>query len=126
MDTDLTAEDSEEMFMESIPFEGDYGEDEGITEELLESLQVDMVLMELPEKQRRRALQKVIKKLTQEAELNSREIEVITHRFGIGGVQKKTLVELGKQYGITKERVRQIEARVLKLLRQAARRRGEG
>jgi RNA polymerase primary sigma factor len=43
------------------------------------------------------------------ARLNVRERRVIVGRYGIGGAQAHTLTKLGKELGITKERVRQIE-----------------
>jgi len=43
------------------------------------------------------------------ARLNVRERRIIVGRYGIGGAQAHTLTELGKELGITRERVRQIE-----------------
>ena len=48
--------------------------------------------------------------------LSDREAEIIRLRFGIGGVEPQTLEEVGKKFGITRERVRQIEAAALKKL----------
>lgn len=45
--------------------------------------------------------------------LSDREAEIIRLRFGIGGNDPKTLEEVGKRFGITRERVRQIEAAAL-------------
>ncbi len=50
-------------------------------------------------------------------ELNNKERKIITHRFGIDGRKPKTLDELGKEMGFSKERIRQIEAIALKKLR---------
>lgn len=41
---------------------------------------------------------------------NKRVRDVLTHRFGLKTGEKKTLEAIGKEYGITRERVRQIEA----------------
>ena len=38
-------------------------------------------------------------------------------RFGIGGKEKQTLEEIGKIYGVTKECIRQTEARALNKLK---------
>jgi RNA polymerase primary sigma factor len=43
--------------------------------------------------------------------LDDRERRVIACRYGIGGVAEKTLKEIGRELGISKERVRQIESR---------------
>jgi RNA polymerase sigma factor (sigma-70 family) len=40
--------------------------------------------------------------------LNDRERRILVSRYGIGGVNELTLEQLGKELGITKERVRQI------------------
>ncbi|MCE9564744.1 MAG: sigma-70 family RNA polymerase sigma factor [Planctomycetes bacterium] len=53
--------------------------------------------------------------------LAPREREVIELRFGLKDGTPRTLDEVAKQYGITRERIRQIEARGLLKLRQPAR-----
>ncbi|OWK34683.1 RNA polymerase sigma factor RpoD/SigA [Fimbriiglobus ruber] len=53
--------------------------------------------------------------------LAPREREVIELRFGLRDGQPRTLDEVAKQYGITRERIRQIEARGLLKLRQPTR-----
>ena len=54
--------------------------------------------------------------------LDDRERRIIAGRYGIGGADEKTLKQIGKELGITKERVRQIETRAHKKLRGLARR----
>lgn len=49
--------------------------------------------------------------------LKEREQKVITMRFGIGGNERQTLEEIGKIYGVTKECIRQTEARALNKLK---------
>ena len=49
--------------------------------------------------------------------LKEREQKVITMRFGIGGSKRQTLEEIGKIYGVTKECIRQTEARALNKLK---------
>lgn len=51
------------------------------------------------------------------SDLKDREQKVITLRFGLNGEEKQTLEEIGRYYGVTKECIRQTEARALKKLR---------
>jgi RNA polymerase primary sigma factor len=55
------------------------------------------------------------------AGLTEREQRILRMRFGIGGVTDHTLEEVGKAFGLTRERIRQIEARALEKLRHPAR-----
>jgi RNA polymerase primary sigma factor len=50
-------------------------------------------------------------------ELSDREQEIVRMRFGLDGAQARTLEEVGKEFGVTRERVRQIEAKTLAKLR---------
>lgn len=52
------------------------------------------------------------------SELTAREAEVIRLRFGIGNRADLTLEEIGRHFGVTRERVRQIEARALAKMRR--------
>lgn len=49
--------------------------------------------------------------------LSSREAKVLMMRFGVGMNTDHTLEEIGKQFNVTRERIRQIEAKALKKLR---------
>ena len=51
--------------------------------------------------------------------LTDKEREVVKYRFGFYG-KVYTLEEIGKIYGVTRERVRQIEARALRKVRAMA------
>jgi RNA polymerase primary sigma factor len=55
------------------------------------------------------------------AGLSPREQRIINLRFGIGGATEHTLEEIGKEFGLTRERIRQIEAKALEKLRQPKR-----
>ena len=48
--------------------------------------------------------------------LPDREREVVTLRYGLGGIEPKTLEEIGRHLGLTRERVRQIEIDSLRRL----------
>jgi RNA polymerase primary sigma factor len=50
-------------------------------------------------------------------ELNERERQVVRLRFGLEDGQAKTLEEVGKEFGVTRERIRQIESKTLAKLR---------
>ena len=50
--------------------------------------------------------------------LNAREQAVIRMRFGLDDGKPKTLEEIGRRFSVTRERIRQIEARALHKLRQ--------
>ena len=54
-------------------------------------------------------------------ELTEREQEIVRMRFGLDGGQAKTLEEVGKEFGVTRERIRQIEAKTLAKLRHPQR-----
>jgi RNA polymerase primary sigma factor len=55
-------------------------------------------------------------------ELSDREKQVVRLRFGLDGDQPQTLEEVGKQFGVTRERIRQIESKTLAKLRHPHRR----
>jgi RNA polymerase primary sigma factor len=52
--------------------------------------------------------------------LNDRERQILVSRYGLNGSDEMTLEQLGKELGITKERVRQIESRAQEKLRHYA------
>ena len=53
--------------------------------------------------------------------LTAREAKVLRMRFGIGMNTDHTLEEVGKQFDVTRERIRQIEAKALRKLRHPSR-----
>lgn len=55
------------------------------------------------------------------AELTPREQRILRMRFGIGGAGDHTLEEISKEFHVTRERIRQIEARALEKLRHPLR-----
>jgi RNA polymerase primary sigma factor len=54
--------------------------------------------------------------------LTPRERRVLQLRFGLVDGQQRTLEEVGKRFSVTRERIRQIEARALRKLRHPSRR----
>jgi RNA polymerase primary sigma factor len=53
--------------------------------------------------------------------LNDRERQVLELRFGMGDGNPRTLEEVGRQFSVTRERVRQIEAKALRKMRHPTR-----
>lgn len=59
------------------------------------------------------------------ASLGPYELEVIRRRFGLCGTRARTLAQVGRELGVSKQYIDQVEGRALDRLRRAARRRGE-
>ena len=55
------------------------------------------------------------------SKLDWREEKILSMRFGIGDSTDHTLEEVGKEFGVTRERIRQIEAKALRKLRHPSR-----
>ena len=53
--------------------------------------------------------------------LTPREEKVLRLRFGLEDGRSRTLEEVGKEFNVTRERIRQIEAKALKKLQQSRR-----
>jgi RNA polymerase primary sigma factor len=53
--------------------------------------------------------------------ISERERQVLEFRFGLNGQGERTLEDIGKDYNLTRERIRQIEAKALKKLRHPQR-----
>lgn len=59
-------------------------------------------------------------------ELNEKQREILSRRFGLGGYERQTLEEVGEAVGLTRERVRQIQVTALRTLREVMTKKGIG
>ena len=59
-------------------------------------------------------------------ELSDKQREVIARRFGLRGYEASTLEEVGREIGLTRERVRQIQVEALRRLREILEHQGLG
>ena len=57
--------------------------------------------------------------------LDPRERRIIAFRFGLGGGKERTLEEVGRKFGVTRERIRQLQNIALLKMRKALRKREE-
>jgi RNA polymerase primary sigma factor len=55
------------------------------------------------------------------SQLNDREQQVVKMRFGLEDGEMRTLEEVGREFGVTRERIRQIESKTLAKLRHPTR-----
>lgn len=90
-------------------------EDDATIGDLIADDSIESPLKDLYQEEMRNSVQAVLQTL------DAREAEVITMRYGLGGTKTKTLEEIGKQYGLSKERIRQIEDKALRKLRNPIR-----
>ena len=80
--------------------------------EVVQDEAADTPYEQLEEKTVTRMLQELVKTL------DSREATILRSRFGLDGGTQKTLEEVGQKFGVTRERVRQIQNIALKKLRK--------
>lgn len=64
-------------------------------------------------------LKDVIENLLKNSHLTTKEIDILRLRFGLGTNDPKTLEETGKIYGVSRERIRQIQEKALKKIRRS-------
>jgi RNA polymerase primary sigma factor len=87
-------------------------EDSNNFAEVVQDESADTPYEQLEEKTVTRMLQEMVKTL------DPREAIILRARFGLDGGQQKTLEEVGQKFGVTRERVRQIQNIALKKLRK--------
>jgi RNA polymerase primary sigma factor len=87
-------------------------EDSNNFAEVVQDEAADTPYEQLEEKTVTRMLQEMVKTLDQ------REATILRARFGLDGGPQKTLEEVGQKFGVTRERVRQIQNIALKKLRK--------
>jgi RNA polymerase primary sigma factor len=86
-------------------------DDAGTLADVVEDENVEAPQHRLEEEGMKSRLRELVQSLT------PREADIISSRFGLDGKGKKTLEEVGQQFGVTRERVRQIESKALTKLR---------
>ena len=75
----------------------------------------DVVIHEVEQKNLREKIDELL------TGLNDQEQKVLRMRFGLDDDDPKTLEEIGKVFGVTRERIRQIEAKAIRMLRHHSR-----
>lgn len=95
LDSPVTSEDSESKLSDFIADEAPEIEEEFINEDFKEAIITALFNTKMPERER----------------------QIIIHRFGLLGHRKKTLVEVGEMFNVTRERIRQQEAKALRRLK---------
>jgi RNA polymerase primary sigma factor len=96
---------------ETVSLEQPMGEDDFSLSDLLE----DVAAVAPSEAAARAMLNEAVNEAL--AELSERERKVVKLRFGLDDGQMRTLEEVGREFGVTRERIRQIESKTLAKLR---------
>jgi RNA polymerase primary sigma factor len=101
---------------EPISLETPIGNDDGShLEDFLEDKSSQMPLNTVIQQELKLKIREAIHSLTR------KEAEIINKRFGLGDGVSQTLEEVGKQFEVTRERIRQLEGKALRKLRHPAR-----
>lgn len=93
-------EDEDSSLVEFIPSDANFG---------------DVVMYEVEQKNLREKIDEIL------TSLGDQEQRVLRMRFGLDDDTPKTLEEIGKVFGVTRERIRQIEAKAIRKLRHPSR-----
>jgi RNA polymerase primary sigma factor len=100
-----------ELVQDPVSLETPIGDGDSSVADLIPDPGADQPELETTERARSTEL------LAALAKLQPRQRRVVVERFGLDGVRPRTLEEVGANLGITRERVRQLEARALRELR---------
>ena len=100
---------------EPVSLDRPVGDDDSVLSDFVEdeSAESPYELAETEENARR--VEEILSKLS------PRERDILRMRFGFEGDEKSTLEVVGQRFGVTRERIRQIEAKALKRLRNPSR-----
>ena len=103
-----------DLVQDPVSLETPIGEGDSSVADLIPDLNADQPEEETADRARSTELLDAL------AKLQPRQRRVVVERFGLDGVRPRTLEEVGTNLGITRERVRQLEARALRELRAVA------
>jgi RNA polymerase primary sigma factor len=112
--TEAKVRDLLELIEDPISLETPIGDGESIYGDLVEDENADLPEETTADAMRSRELANAL------ARLNPRMRLVISRRFGLDGQAPQTLEQVGFELGVTRERVRQLEAKALRELRSQA------
>ena len=116
--TDLSVDKVREILrwnQDTVSLEQPMGEDDFMLGDTIEDRDAAVPVEEATRTLLREAITQAI------SELNEREQRVVKMRFGLEDGQIRTLEEVGREFGVTRERVRQIETKTLAKLRHPMR-----
>jgi RNA polymerase primary sigma factor len=103
-----------DLVQDPVSLETPIGEGDSSVADLIPDTSADQPELETADRARSTELLEALSKL------QPRQRRVVIERFGLDGVRPRTLEEVGTNLGITRERVRQLEARALRELRAIA------
>jgi RNA polymerase primary sigma factor len=103
-----------ELVLDPVSLETPIGDGDSSVADLIPDLNADQPEVETADRARSSELLDALERL------QPRQRRVVIERFGLDGARPRTLEEVGANLGITRERVRQLEARALRELRAVA------
>ena len=107
--------DALRLLPDSVSLQLPVGDDEGELADLIEDRDAEVPFERADAALRSDAIRAALETLS------DREQQILILRFGLGGVTPRTLEQVGRDFHLTRERIRQIEAKALTRLRHPAR-----